>query len=430
MFDRAVEAQTDEELAARAALALEEIRQGEDGEGQLGHSDEPLGLPDTLVLVIDASGRITRSNVALGPGERAIADAVGVARSATFETVRIGVRPIRVHAVPLAGSGALVVGRSIAALETARAQLATTLLLLLPAALALASLGGYVLARRALGPVDELRRRADEIVDLQDLDRRLAARRSDDELGRLGTTLDRMLERIARSAEQQRRFAADASHELRTPLAAILGDASLTLSRPRIAEEYRSALGRTQDAAGRLASIVDALLTISRADAGALPQGQARADLGEVAALAVERHAERARGLGTTLRLRADPDAIVRADPDALGRVVDNLLDNALRYGSRGGQIRVVASRDGARASLAVEDDGPGFAPDLLPRAFERFRRGAVQDSDGSGLGLAIVEAVAKAYGGSARAENVTGGGARVSLDLPLAAGGRPGGSG
>ncbi len=425
VFDRAVESQTDAELAARASTALENLGHSGEANDQLGHTDAPLTLPDTIVMIVDPHGTITDANVPLAQAERSIAALVRSTSAPTFETITLGAQPVRVHTVPLPpGSdrgGTLVVGRSIAALEAARAQLTATLLLLLPAALVLASGGGYLLARRALRPVDELRRRADEIVDLADLDRRLAPGPRDDELGRLGRTLDRMLARIGRAVEQQRRFTADASHELRTPLAAILADASLALSRSRGAAEYRAALERAQSAAIRLAGIVDALLTISRADAGALSRNPSVTDLGEVAALAVERSADRAHELGAKIHLRSAPGAVVRGDADALGRVADNLIDNALRHGRRGGEVTVAVTRRGGRATLSVQDDGAGFPPDLLPEAFERFRRGAAAGGDGAGLGLAIVQAVVQAYGGRARAENLPGSGARVTVEIPSA---------
>jgi signal transduction histidine kinase len=331
--------------------------------------------------------------------------------------------PSRVLAKPVEQSGStlvVVVGSSRDDREEALASLRTVLLTGGPAALLLASLAGYGLASAALRPVESMRRRAAEISRL-DTGRRLPVPPARDELAQLGDTLNEMLARLQRSVERERGFVASASHELRTPLALLKGELELALREGRSVDELRAAVASAAEESDRLVQLAEDLLVLARADQGRLPVRAEPLAAKELLSNVARRFARRAADGGRELRVDAPDDLEVNADRLRIEQALGNMLDNALRYGE--GTVTVSARPAGGRVELHVRDDGPGFAPELLGRAFERFTRGdRARTRGGTGLGLALVEAVARAHGGRAAAANGGGGGADVWIEFPRAA--------
>jgi two-component system, OmpR family, sensor kinase len=243
----------------------------------------------------------------------------------------------------------------------------------------------------------------------------------DDEIARLGATLNTMLDRLERSFERERAFVADASHELRTPLAILKTEIELALRDGRTPDELVAALRSAGEETDRLAELAEALLMIARADGGGLALSPAplRSDelLGGVAA----RFAGRVRAAGRDLVVDDGPAAQLTGDRRRLEQALGNLTDNALRHGA--GTIHLSARPRDGRVELHVRDEGPGFPAPFLAQAFERFTRAdAARSRGGSGLGLSIVRVIAVAHGGEARAANHADGGADVWIDLPLGA--------
>ncbi|MGW2649076.1 HAMP domain-containing sensor histidine kinase [Streptomyces sp. NPDC001393] len=237
----------------------------------------------------------------------------------------------------------------------------------------------------------------------------------DDEITRLGHTLNHMLDRLEASAERERRFVADASHELRAPLTLMRAELDVALHRPRSAEELTKTLRSVDAEVQRLIDLSNALLELEElGSTGHITRAPAHvADLLDAAVTPHRRTAERA---GRSLTVDATR-AIVDVDARWLRPAIGNLVDNALRYGH--GTVRLTATVEEDMLLVSVTDEGPGFPPEFLPRAFDRFARAeASRTSDGSGLGLAFVQAVATAHGGTAHADNM-GQGAAVALRLP-----------
>jgi len=334
----------------------------------------------------------------------------------TFEGGRFRTREL---AMP--GSLLIRVARSEERLNAELAGLLAILGLGLPLTVALASLGGYALARSALEPVGRMAERARRIT-AERLVERLPVENAGDELGQLATVFNETLARLERSFEQLRRFTQDASHELRTPLTAIktVGEVGLRDER-RDAAAYRDVIGSMLEEADRLARLVDALLTLSRADAGRIPLRPERIDLAELAREVTMHLGVLAEEKKQTLRLEANGPLEVNVDRTVLRQAVVNLVDNAIKYTPEGGHVSVRVATTALGLAVEVKDDGPGIPAEALPRVFERFYRvdkARSRELGGTGLGLAIVKHLVIAHGGELRIESALGRGTRVRFTL------------
>jgi two-component system, OmpR family, sensor kinase len=336
---------------------------------------------------------------------------------------------LRVFVLPNAEGYRLyvVAGSSLAEVSQTLDRLQLLLETAGPTALAVACLAAWLLAGAALRPMESMRREA-AAISVFEPTRRLPVPAGGDEVARLGRTLNSLLDRLQGARERERRLLDDASHELRTPLSILKAELDLTLSRAREPDELEAALRSASEETDRLSRLADDLLVLSRARAGGFRIHRMSTSLRELLGRACAGHQARARDRGARIEWAA-PAAEILADPMRLRQALDNLLDNAIRYGQEAdGLIRVEATVSGDVATITMENSGPGFAEDLLLTAFEAFVRGGRDAAvhPGAGLGLAIVWAVAQAHGGTATAENVPGG-ARLSLTLALAAAPVPG---
>jgi signal transduction histidine kinase len=298
-------------------------------------------------------------------------------------------------------SAVLAVGISLEDTEDALSSLLAQLLIAGPVALLLASVGGYLLAAAALRPVEAMRREA-EAVSASEPGRRLTLPRADDELRRLGETLNRMLTRLETALERERRFVADASHELRTPLAMLRAELDLALRRERTPEELDHAVRSAAEETERLSRLAEDLLVLARAEGGELPVRREPVSAAELVNGIAERFRPRADDTGRVIETMAEDGLMINVDRLRAEQAVGNLVDNALRHGR--GRILVSARSGGdGTVELLVRDEGPGFPAELADRAFEPFSRGDLaRTGPGAGLGLSIVHVVARAHGGSA----------------------------
>jgi heavy metal sensor kinase len=329
--------------------------------------------------------------------------------------------PARALAVPLHGAAparVLVVGTTRENRIETLHSLLMSFLVGGPVALALAALGAYLLARAALRPIEQMTRRAQEISS-SSLQERLPVPAADDEVARLGHTLNAMLARIEDGVERERNFVTDASHELRTPLALLKAELDLALRRDRTTEELEDSIRSAATETDRLGRIANDLLLLARSENGRLPLRVEPLDVGDVLEAVRARFAPAAVESQRDLLVREHGAPIVRGDRLRLEQALGNLVDNALRHGD-GAVVLESVTRDGA-LELHVRDEGEGFDPAYVGRAFERFSRGpGARAAEGSGLGLAIAETVADAHDGSARVRNRDAGGADVWISLPL----------
>jgi signal transduction histidine kinase len=305
------------------------------------------------------------------------------------------------------------------------------LLGLLPFLLALAGGGGYWVSRRALAPVDQLTR-AVQAITVQRLDRRLDLPRANDELRRLATTFNDVLERLEVAVADIVRFTADASHELRTPVSLIRTTTDLALRHERTPDEYRRALSEIRDHAQHMSELVGDLLALARADAGIEPYGASPIDVTETAAQAIKDISDAAASRSVTVSATVpDASVFVTGDEPSFKRLLLILLENAVKYSRPEGEVRLrVETGTGAEHGcvvVAVCDDGIGIDPTERSRLFERFFRGSrarQHAPEGTGLGLAIARAIVQRYRGRMSITSLdqpNGTGCHVRVTLPLA---------
>ncbi|MFI0959977.1 sensor histidine kinase [Streptomyces sp. NPDC021080] len=323
-------------------------------------------------------------------------------RFATVKATDLGGRTVLVHA-----------GASLAARESAVRSAAVAMLAGLP--LVLLVVGGvtWLVTRRALAPVEGIRREMAAITASEDLSRRVPEPASHDEVARLARTTNETLTALEAAVDRQRRFVADASHELRSPIASLRTQLEVGSAHPQLLDVP----GAVKDTE-RLQHLAADLLLLARLDAGERP-GQGRVDLGELVREELERRpADRA-----PVSFRTDGVPQVAGSRGQLARVIGNLLDNAQRHSRAGVVVRVTARGD--RVVLTVADDGSGVPASERERIFERFVRlddARARDDGGAGLGLAIARDVARRHGGTLTVGEAPSGGALFELRLPVAA--------
>jgi len=389
----------------------------------------PLPAPEALRPPPDSSGRrfgdapgyvqlvLTDGSVVRPPGAAtplpvsAATRAIAAGRrgeSATDSTVS-GVR-LRVLTVRRDSGGAIQVARPLTGTDRVLRRLAYLLGGVSLVGIALAGLAGRAVARRATAPVRRLTRAAEHVAETQDLSERIDYRRSD-ELGRLASSFNRMLEALAGSRRAQRQLVADASHELRTPLTSLRANLELLASGARLPERDRDAmLADLTSEAEELTGLVGDLVELAHDGSAQTERSVVRVD--DVVRSALMRVRRRAPGVRFEEQL--EPIEAL-GDCDALERAIVNLLDNAVKWSPAGGVVEVTAR--GAR--ITVRDHGPGISEADVPLVFDRFYRAPeARAMPGSGLGLAIVRQVAKAHGGTAFAQRASGGGAQLVMTI------------
>lgn len=327
----------------------------------------------------------------------------------------------RLLASPVSAQGmrlVVVVGTSIADRNEALAGLVRAFAVGGPIVVLLVSGAGYLLASLGLAPVEAMRRRADRVTLARSGDR-LPLPAANDEIRRLGETLNAMLTRLEEAFERERAFVADASHELRTPLAVLKSELEVTLRGGGYDQHVGAALEVALEEVDRLSRLAEDLLLIARSEDGGLAVKPERTDVRDLLDAIVAQFRDRAAQEGRTIELDAPEDLEAHVDPFRVRQAVANLIDNALRHGR--GRVFVRADHEGSQLVVAVEDAGPGFPQAFVDRAFERFSRAdPSRGRGGAGLGLAIVRAIARAHGGEASVESGDLG-SMVVLRLPLA---------
>lgn len=401
-------------LATRLTAAYQELASDPTLRGPwLRPSDQP-------ILVQGLDGTVLGSNPSaagwsLSPQLRRSALVADV-----YFTAGVGGRRIRAMAsrarLP-GGVAVLAVGVDTDVADDATERVRSALLLGGPFAVLVIGVGAWILAEAALRPVAQMRMEASSIGE-HDTERRLVVPDSGDEIAALGSTMNRLLDRMHAALDRERRFVGDASRELRTPLAVLRRELELAGRPGRSVESMCTAITKTGRETERLAQLTEDLLLLARVDNHQTILRHTCFDLRELLVSAVTR----ARLGGRQPPVEVDCPAGLRvvADESKLLQVVDNLLSNAVVHTPEDTAILVRAARDeDGFTAIEVIDDGPGLPLEFQPRAFDRFQRAGPAASGGSGLGLSIVRAVAEAHGGTADIDNRSEGGTCAGIRLP-----------
>lgn len=333
--------------------------------------------------------------------------------------------PVRVLTAPVMVGGRLTnvvrVGMSLENIYKTRRQFILIMAAIFPLGLILAGGGGWLLARRALSPVDQMTRTARKISG-EDLDQRLEETGNGDELDRLASTLNQMLDRLHQSIEQMRRFSADASHELQTPLTILKGEMEVALRRTRSLGEYQEVLSSGLEEIDRLNHLVEGLLLLARADGGVLQLDAQPLELPSFLIDIFNQMEPLAQDYRVSLQMETSDPVTIEADGEHLRRLFYNLLSNAIKYSPAESQVKVSISRRQNRAVINIVDQGRGIPEEEQTQIFDRFYRATStgsRDREGVGLGLSISASIVKAHGGRIEVESVPGDGSTFKVFLP-----------
>ena len=295
------------------------------------------------------------------------------------------------------------------------------LALALPIALALAAVGGYVMASRLLKPVAAMAQKADKI-SAENLSERLPVENPQDEFGKLAGVFNQTLARLQDAFERLQRFTADASHELRTPLTALQSVGEVALQENLDAEAYRDRIGSMLEETAHLTRLVESLLLLTRADSGRLLLNRKEQNVTAIVERAVDDMRVMAEEKSQSLTTDLAGDIWVSVDEDTFRRALVNIIDNAIKYTPQGGALAVRMMERATGIVIEVSDSGPGIAAEHQAKIFDRFYRvdkDRSRDAGGTGLGLAIAKWAVEANGGRLELENRTPHGSTFRIVLP-----------
>jgi two-component system OmpR family sensor kinase len=386
---------------------------------------------DRYFQMLDPTGRQDPQRSRLHTGKLPISSKVIENASKglpTYETLEgLGKYPVRILTAPIIESGRIVnmvqVGMSLKNMHETRRSFLIITLVILPVALLLAGGGGWLLARRALKPVDNMTEAADRI-SAEALSDRLEETGAGDELDHLAKTLNSMLGRLDAAFSQIRRFSADASHELQTPLTILKGELEVALRSQRTPEEYQGILNSALEEIDRIAHLVEGLLLLSRADAGVLRMDRKPVDLSQVVKEIHDKAKILADARGVILQLDHVEPVSILGDDERLRRLLLNLVENGIKYTPAGGQVTLSLKKEQNGALIEIADTGIGIPFDEQEQIFQPFYRAneaRAQGEGGVGLGLSIAGSIAEAHQGRIEVESTPGQRTVFTVFLPIA---------
>lgn len=291
-------------------------------------------------------------------------------------------------------------------------------LIALPLFIFLAAIGSYRIAKRAFRPLDHITATAEAINEARDLSGRIGLPPKGDEFSRLAADFDQMFERLERSFEAEKQFTADASHELRTPVSIIKGACEYAEKYDETPEDHQETISMIHRQADKMASLISQLLNITRMEQETENTRMERLDLGQyVHTLSKEQHWNL-----TQLTIDASPEIFVKANRELIGRLVQNLVENAFKYGKENGQVWLSVTTENHKALLSVRDNGIGIPPAEQDKIWQRFYQidTSRSDGEGAGLGLAMVKQIAEIHEGYMTLDSEPEKGSTFTLHLPL----------
>ncbi len=341
--------------------------------------------------------------------------------SSQLSTVRKGDAWYRVYQKQTNGL-VIHIADNITILEHTITESRLLLLAYIPLVVIISVVTGYFLVRRILRPLDDIIIKAREISS-ENLNQRIPNPHTDDEISRLVTTLNEMIERLERSFSRMERFTANASHELRTPLTILKGELAVVLQRERTAEEYRKIMKSNFEEVSRIANTVERLFMLAKIDSNLIPVEHEIVDLGTLVEEVYSEGMVLAKETAITLELDIRDRVVMRGDVILLTQMLLNLVENAIKFNHPSGTVRISLERVDGVARVSVADTGIGIPEPFLDRIFERFYRiktGAPSKNTGAGLGLSIVQWIVDIHGGTIEVRSRPGTGSTFLVFLPI----------
>jgi heavy metal sensor kinase len=427
----------------RGSLRIDAESIGEKFLSQVNHKGESFVVGEINEMAPEISGRfirITKQNgsilyqspVPLNqkfiPSQLPLIHTWG-ARAFSLEQPQPGSPNVLIEAVPFTapeGNSFLIeVGASSGDIRGVLHGLALTLILGMPLIITAAVIGGVLVMKRALHPLDQITRTAEEITS-RNFGERLPVLKTGDEIERLATSLNRMMARLEDSFQHISRFSADVSHELRTPLTILRGELESLTQYGQLPPAALETIGSALEEISRLSQIINQLLEISRLEAGQATKEVSVVNLGELAISTAEQMRLLADEKSIRLDYLVSSEVPIEGNAGLVKQIVVNLLDNAIKYTSEGGSVELLVETRGNKSILEVRDNGIGIPAAALPHICERFYRAdkaRSRHSGGAGLGLSIVKSICAALGGELSISSNEGEGTRVRVELPRANG-------
>jgi heavy metal sensor kinase len=385
-----------------------------------------MGLGGGTFQVCDSRGAVLYRSASLASFTVEIAAPGELGGSVRYETRHVGGRSLRVASQAIEVNGkpfTIQVIEPLHEFEESLEHFESIIAVLAPLLLIVASFWGYWISHRALTPVDRITREA-RSISISNLSARLAVPASNDELERLSTALNQMLDRLDKSVQQIRQFTSDASHELRAPLTLIHAITEFSLRRERSREELLEGMQKVKLEERRMTKLVDDLLVLARADSDEDDVRGQSIDLGSVLLETYERTQILAKPKAIHVSENISPEAIeVNGDGQALSRLFLILVDNAVKYTPDRGSVKIELSQDGNWAVAAIQDTGIGIAPEDQPYIFDRFWRAdkvRSREIGGTGLGLSIARWVVRQHRGNIDVRSEPGKGSTFTVRIPL----------
>ena len=406
---------------------------------------KPIGK---FIQVLDESGNIGRKSDNLKNVQLPIS--LSVLKSAskgliTFETNRLfGNAPLRIITFPVLENRHVTkivqVASSLEDVEDALNTLLIILIIAVPFALLVASLGGQFLASKALKPVDQITQTA-RMITSQNLNQRIKPPRVKDEISRLIETFNEMISRLDRSFRQVKQFSTDASHELKTPLTILKGEVEVTLRKERQPREYEQILKSNLEEINRMSQIAEDLLLLSRADSGQIRLIQENINLNEILNEVVAHLNVLAESKNLRIVTSNHHEGVhIFGDPLRIRELFLNLIENGIKYTEEGGAIHILLKKDSlvqngkhsgrvqggeqpGFVQIIISDTGIGIAKEDQERIFDRFFRvdkARSREQGGSGLGLSICKWIVEAHQGEIKVESELGKGSSFIVRLPI----------
>ncbi|MDP8236753.1 MAG: ATP-binding protein [Candidatus Erginobacter occultus] len=416
-IDRWLEAEAQESAAMLSQVSLEELKE------DISAEESAIGEDKVFFRLVTAEGREIAvsdlsvwSNFSLAETMSGrVNDSVPAFQTVLFPGDRHKTRIVQVFIAP----GVIFqMGQNMKAEDGFMARLKFIFAYVGFGAVLLSFSTGWFMARRALSGVEEVTQAARLISD-STLDRRVPLKGTDDEIDRLASTFNSMLERIQSLITGIKEINDNIAHELRSPITRIRGSAEMSLSLESSAEELKSVVAGTVEGCDQLLSLINTMLDISEMESGIRNLNCSVIDISEVVNRGVEIFQPVAEENGIGLSVQTPISVQIRGDTRKLQRALANLVDNALKHTPAGGCVSVSLKEKGGEVSISVRDTGTGIPLAQLPHVFKRFYRSENENGSGSGLGLSLARAIVRFHEGEITVESVPGEGSTFTIVLP-----------